>query len=112
MEECAGAGITVHMLTGDHITTAVAIGQQLNLVDETNADVLSMSAPDFESLDTAAVDSMIELPRVIGRCSPDTKVKVVKALHRRDRVVAMTGDGVNDAPALKVRDRCVIQWLT
>jgi len=98
------AGITVHMLTGDHITTAVAIAQQLSIVDEFNMDQLSMTAAEFESLDTAACDAMIELPRVIGRCSPDTKVKMVKALHRRNRVVAMTGDGVNDAPALKACD--------
>ena len=52
----------------------MAIAQQLSIVDEFNMDQLSMTAAEFESLDTAACDAMIELPRVIGRCSPDTKV--------------------------------------
>lgn len=103
---CHKAGIEVHMLTGDHPSTAVAIAKQIGiLTDEEAMDPeLVMAAPDFDKLSNEELKQRNRLPLVVARCSPETKVKMVKALHDRKRYVAMTGDGVNDSPALKTAD--------
>lgn len=108
---CRQAGITVHMLTGDHIRTATAIAAEVGIVD---ASLLSaptqaarreiMAAQEFDKLSDAEIDGLEKLPLVIARCSPATKVKMVKALHRRKAFCIMTGDGINDSPALKLAD--------
>ncbi|KAI8370709.1 potassium/sodium efflux P-type ATPase [Radiomyces spectabilis] len=110
VERCHKAGITVHMLTGDHIATATAIAREVGIVpvdyglDEKPAKELVMSAQKFDKLSEDAIDSLEDLPLVIARCSPDTKVKMIEALHRRRRIAGMTGDGVNDSPSLKESD--------
>ncbi|KAJ5925520.1 ATPase P-type K/Mg/Cd/Cu/Zn/Na/Ca/Na/H-transporter [Penicillium verhagenii] len=93
VRKCQMAGITVHMLTGDHIKTATAIAAQL-----------IMAADEFDKLSNAEIDDIEELPLVIARCSPATKVRMVEAMHRRQAFCVMTGDGVNDSPALKRAD--------
>ncbi len=107
------AGIVVHMLTGDHPQTARAIAQDVGILphdDELKklaADVsasLMTTAHDFDSLSDEQIDNLPELPLVVARCAPSTKVRMIEALHRRDRYVAMTGDGVNDSPSLKRAD--------
>lgn len=106
--ECQIAGITVHMLTGDHPGTAEAIAREVGILDgslpksETHKRV--MIARDFDALSEDEIDRMEELPLVVARCSPATKVKMVDALHRRKCFCVMTGDGVNDSPALKKAD--------
>jgi len=99
------AGIKVHMLTGDHVQTAQAIAKEVGIlprnVPSNQSQTIVMSAKDFDNLSDAEVDAMVELPAVIARCSPATKVKMVEALHRRGAFCVMTGDGVNDSPALK-----------
>lgn len=103
---CHRAGIVVHMVTGDHPRTAAAIARRVGILRDgfgENGGVV-MEARDFDALSDEAVDAMPELPHVIARCAPESKVKLIKALHRRKRVVAMTGDGVNDAPAVKHAD--------
>ncbi|KAJ2742928.1 hypothetical protein GGI20_004129 [Coemansia sp. BCRC 34301] len=112
--ECYRAGIQVTMLTGDHPETAAAIARQVGILqhesdsNDSHCAVtmgqLVMTAREFDNLSDEEVDALPELPHVIARCSPDTKVKMIQALHRRNGIVAMTGDGVNDSPSLKFAD--------
>ena len=109
--DCHNAGITVHMVTGDHPGTAKAIAQQVGIVPANlsalSADVeraLVMTASEFDGLTEEEVDALPDLPHVIARCAPQTKVHMINALHRREAFVAMTGDGVNDSPSLKHAD--------
>ncbi|KAF2021092.1 potassium/sodium eff [Aaosphaeria arxii CBS 175.79] len=108
VRECQIAGITVHMLTGDHPGTARAIAHEVGILNEVTAPRGSttavMLAKDFDQLSDEEIDRMETLPLVVARCSPATKVKMVSALHRRKRFCVMTGDGVNDSPALKIAD--------
>ena len=108
---CRQAGITVHMLTGDHIRTATAIAAEVGIVDVSLLSMPTQSgqreimpAQDFDRMSEAEVDRLEKLPLVIARCSPATKVNMVKALHRRGAFCIMTGDGINDSPALKLAD--------
>ncbi|KAF2192011.1 sodium transport ATPase 5 [Zopfia rhizophila CBS 207.26] len=105
VRECQTAGITVHMVTGDHPGTAMAIAREVGILDTRapNADAGSaiMVAKDFDRLSDEEIDRLETLPLVIARCSPSSKVKMVEALHRRNKFCVMTGDGVNDSPALK-----------
>ncbi|KAK9465910.1 hypothetical protein V1512DRAFT_209820 [Lipomyces arxii] len=102
------AGIKVHMLTGDHPGTARAIAYEVGILSESmpieNLNNAVMVASDFDALSDSQVDAMPELPFVIARCAPSTKVRMVEALHRRHAYCVMTGDGVNDSPALKRAD--------
>jgi Na+-exporting ATPase len=111
IEQCRRAGITVHMVTGDHPGTARAIAAQVGIVPsnmaELAADVAAamvMTATEFDRLTDEEVDQLPVLPAVIARCAPNTKVRMIDALHRRGRYAAMTGDGVNDSPSLKRAD--------
>ncbi|KAB8265759.1 hypothetical protein BDV32DRAFT_158112 [Aspergillus pseudonomiae] len=108
---CYRAGIEVHMVTGDHPGTARAIAQQvgilpadLSTVAADVADAMVMTAGQFDKLTDDQVDALPTLPLVIARCAPQTKVRMIDALHRRGRFAAMTGDGVNDSPSLKHAD--------
>lgn len=109
--KCHQAGIGVHMLTGDHPETARTIAIEVGILpsrmDLLRADVaegLVMTAHDFDRLTDEELDQLPELPLVVARCAPSTKVRMIDALHRRKRYVAMTGDGVNDSPSLKRAD--------
>lgn len=110
VERCRQAGITVHMLTGDHIATATAIAREITILpadydlDSKHQVELVMPAQKFDKMSIEQIDALPELPLVIARCSPETKVKMIEALHRRKRISAMTGDGVNDSPSLKESD--------
>ncbi|KAJ0425276.1 hypothetical protein BJY00DRAFT_275095 [Aspergillus carlsbadensis] len=111
IEECYRAGISVHMVTGDHPGTARAIAAQvgiipanMNEVAKDVADAMVMTASQFDKLSDDEIDALPTLPLVIARCAPNTKVRMIDALHRRGRYAAMTGDGVNDSPSLKRAD--------
>ncbi|KAG0326577.1 Na+ ATPase [Podila humilis] len=102
--KCYDAGIRVHMLTGDHPSTAAAIAKEVAIIPEdvpVKNNPLIMTAAQFDAMPDEDVDKLQELPRVVARCSPNTKVKMISALHRRNLFAAMTGDGVNDSPSLK-----------
>ncbi|KAK2812739.1 hypothetical protein FQN50_001068 [Emmonsiellopsis sp. PD_5] len=108
VRKCHMAGITVHMLTGDHVKTATAIAYEVgilgNMVPSAQASTVVMAASQFDKLSDAEIDAIEALPLVIARCSPTTKVRMVEAMHRRGAFCVMTGDGVNDSPALKHAD--------
>ncbi|HEV6968005.1 HAD-IC family P-type ATPase [Roseateles sp.] len=95
--EARSAGIAVAMITGDHAATAAAIATQAGL--DTAAGVLA--GPELEALDDAALAAAVRTVRVFARVSPAQKLRLVEAFKRNGETVAMTGDGVNDAPALK-----------
>ena len=94
---CLAAGMRVKMITGDHAATARAIGQQLGLA----ADVRVLTGAEIEHLDDARLTEVVADVDIFARASPEHKLRLVQALQARGEVVAMTGDGVNDAPALK-----------
>ncbi|KAJ6104265.1 ATPase P-type K/Mg/Cd/Cu/Zn/Na/Ca/Na/H-transporter, partial [Penicillium sp. IBT 18751x] len=111
IQACYKAGIVVHMVTGDHPGTAKAIAQQVGIlpsdfstVAADVADAMVMTAGQFDKLTEDQIDALPTLPLVIARCAPQTKVRMIDALHRRGRFAAMTGDGVNDSPSLKHAD--------
>ncbi|MHC3994029.1 cation-transporting P-type ATPase [Thiomicrolovo sp. ZZH C-3] len=95
--ECRRAGIGVKMITGDHASTALAIGKALGLE---YADTV-LTGPELETLDDAALAKAVTETGVFARTSPEHKLRLVMALQANGMTVAMTGDGVNDAPALK-----------
>lgn len=94
---CHGAGISVYMLTGDHPATAVSIASQVGLTSSSRA----LSGAEIKSMDDAELDVALETVRVFARMMPKDKLRVVERLLARGEILAMTGDGVNDAPALK-----------
>ncbi|PSK42741.1 potassium/sodium efflux P-type ATPase, fungal-type [Elsinoe australis] len=111
VRECTTAGIRVHMLTGDHPGTASAIAKEVGIIPRNLgilpkhvADSLVKTAAEFDGMTDDEIDALPELPLVIARCAPNTKTRMIAALHRRGRYAAMTGDGVNDAPSLKAAD--------
>lgn len=97
------AGIRTVMLTGDHRVTAVAIARQVGIIGDGTADGI-ITGEEFNSLSDGELDDLVDTLRVCARVSPEHKLRVAQSLKRRDHIVAMTGDGVNDAPALKVAD--------
>ncbi|KAF1919362.1 hypothetical protein BDU57DRAFT_491645 [Ampelomyces quisqualis] len=111
VRQCQKAGIEVHMLTGDHPGTARAIAAQVGILPSNMetlgkevTDAMVMTASQFDKLSDEQIDNLPLLPLVIARCAPNTKVRMIDALHRRKAFAAMTGDGVNDSPSLKRSD--------
>ena len=111
VRQCHTAGINVHMLTGDHPETARAIASQVGIIPKDMSqmapDIISaivMTGQHFDRMNDAQIDELPVLPLVIARCAPQTKVRMIEALHRRGKYCAMTGDGVNDSPSLKRAD--------
>jgi len=98
--DCRSAGIRVVMITGDHAATAREIARQLGLA----AEPQSLSGPDVEGLDDAGLRAAARETSVFARTTPEHKLRLVEALQADGLTVAMTGDGVNDAPALKRAD--------
>lgn len=99
---CQSAGIQVKMITGDHIATACAIAQRMGIA--TNGQVLAFEGQQLSRMDDHALVEAIGSGDVFARVAPTQKLRLVEALQARGEIVAMTGDGVNDAPALKQAD--------
>jgi P-type Ca2+ transporter type 2C len=103
---CKEAGIRARMITGDHATTAAAIAAQLGIEGR------ALTGTEFAALSDAELDDQVDSIGVVARVAPEDKVRLVDVLKRKGNVVSMTGDGVNDAPALKRSDIGVAMGIT
>lgn len=101
VKNAKNSGIKTIMITGDHKTTAMAIAKDIGIMD--NGD-LALTGKELDDLTEDELDKMLEKVSVYARVSPENKIRIVKAWQRKGKVCAMTGDGVNDAPALKQAD--------
>lgn len=100
MHQCRSAGVRVIMMTGDHPSTAMAIGKAIGLGE----DPRLILGPDLEHMSDEALRKALKQAAIFARMVPEQKLRIVKALQANNEVVAMTGDGVNDAPALRAAD--------
>ncbi|HYD03201.1 MAG TPA: cation-translocating P-type ATPase, partial [Alphaproteobacteria bacterium] len=107
--QCDSAGIRVMMITGDHPTTAKAIARSIGLLRE--GDVV-LNGSELDKLSDSDLEAQIDHIRIIARALPIQKTRIVDALQKKGHVVAMTGDGVNDAPALKKADVGIAMGIT
>lgn len=101
VEVCRRAGIRPVMITGDHVITATAIAKELGIFREGDR---AITGAELDNMTDKELDENVESISVYARVSPENKIRIVKAWQRKDKVVSMTGDGVNDAPALKAAD--------
>ncbi len=109
VEKCFKAGVTPVMITGDHLITAVAIGRELGIIKDGE---LAVTGKELDAMPDAEYEKKIGKIKVYARVSPENKVRIVRAWQKRGQISAMTGDGVNDAPALKAADIGVGMGIT
>jgi len=100
-KKCLDAGIKAVMITGDHKLTAIAVGKEIGIMKE---DSLVLTGPELDKMSDEEFEKIVENVAVYARMSPEHKLRIVKALKKKGEIVAMTGDGVNDAPAIKSAD--------
>ena len=101
VDVCRHAGIRPVMITGDHVVTASAIAKQLGILQEGDQAITGV---ELDAMTDSELDEQVENISVYARVSPENKIRIVKSWQRKGQVVSMTGDGVNDAPALKAAD--------
>ncbi|SFH07530.1 cation-transporting P-type ATPase [Pontibacter chinhatensis] len=110
---CQRAGIEVKMITGDHAVTAAAIASQIGLRGrEENGKLAAITGKELQQIEDRELETVAEEVAVFARVAPDQKLRLVKALQARDHIVAMTGDGVNDGPALKQANIGIAMGIT
>ena len=107
--DAARGGVRTIMITGDHKVTATAIARQIGIFRDGDE---ALSGAELDEMDDAALDAHLERVSVYARVSPEHKIRIVEAWQRKGRIVSMTGDGVNDAPALKAADIGVAMGVT
>ncbi|EFC48833.1 predicted protein, partial [Naegleria gruberi] len=108
---CQHANLTVRVITGDHKITAKAIAHECGVIEADDEDLV-MNASTFDSMSDHELRLLPDLPRVISRCTPGTKERMIEALHARKKYVAMTGDGVNDCSSIKAADVGIAMGIT
>jgi len=109
IKECRQAGIKTVMITGDHVKTAHAIAKKLNLIPE---DGLIIEGSKLNQMSVSELKEIIDDTYVFARVTPEHKLKIVEAFQEKGHIVAMTGDGVNDAPAIKASDIGISMGIT
>jgi Ca2+-transporting ATPase len=109
---CKNAGIKVVMVTGDHKLTATAVAKELNILGETEEEGTVLTGAELDKISDEQLAEIVENVAIYARVSPEHKMRIVKAWKSREQVVAMTGDGVNDAPALKTADIGISMGIT
>lgn len=109
IEECKSAGITTIMITGDYLETAYAIGHELGIADSFDQ---AMMGSELNDLSPEEIQKIVKTKRIFARVSPENKVQIVDALKANGEIAAMTGDGVNDAPAIKRADIGIAMGIT
>ncbi|MFQ4137518.1 cation-translocating P-type ATPase [Nodosilinea sp. PGN35] len=109
VQRCRAAGIRPMMITGDHQLTAMAIAQDLGIAE---AEARTLSGAELEAMGQAELETVVKEVNIYARVSPEHKLRIVKALQKDHQIVAMTGDGVNDAPALKQAEIGIAMGIT
>ncbi len=109
LEECKSAGMKAVIITGDHKQTAVAIAKELGMIEEGDT---ALSGTELDKLNDEEFGEIVDKVKVYARVSPEHKVRVCKTLQNKGNVVAMTGDGVNDSPAIKTADIGIAMGLS
>jgi Ca2+-transporting ATPase len=111
--QCKTSGINVIMITGDHELTAAAVAREIGIIDdEKDHDGSMISGQDLEIMDIRTLSDNIDHLKIYSRVLPEQKLKIVQALKNKGHIVAMTGDGINDAPALKAADIGIAMGIT